>query len=82
MSNVKPPSRRRGTNAEPSRGSFTVYTPSREINFPRLVAEAMWYWLWRLCGARCGGFVVLVSEAMCCLLRRLCGAGCGGYVLD
>ena len=36
------------------------------------VAEAMCYWLQRLCGAGCGGYVVLVAEAMWCRLRRLC----------
>jgi hypothetical protein len=46
-----------------------------------LVAEAMRCWLWRLCGAGCGGYVVLVPESMWCLLLRLCGAGCGGYVV-
>ena len=52
---------------------------SWEINFHRLVAEAMWYWLQRLCGAGCGGYVGwlqrlcgMVAEAMWCSLRRLC----------
>ena len=46
------------------------------------VAEAICYWLQRLCGAGCRGYVVLVAEAMWCWLRRLCGAGCGGYVVQ
>ena len=45
------------------------------------VAEAMCYWLWRLCVIGCGGYVILVAEAMWCWLWRLCGAGCGGYVV-
>ena len=39
-----------------------------------LVAEAMWCWLQRLCGAGCGGYVVLLAEAMWCWL--------GAYVLE
>ena len=46
-----------------------------------LVAEAICYWLRRLCVTGCGGYVFLVVEAMWCWLRRLCGAGCGGYVV-
>ena len=37
-----------------------------------VVAEVMWCWLQRLCGAGCGGYVVLVAEAFWCWLRRLC----------
>ena len=45
-----------------------------------LEVEGMWC-LWRLCGARGGGYVVLEVEGMWCLWRwRVCGAGGGGYV--
>ena len=43
------------------------------------VVEAMWCWLWRLCGDGCGDYVALVAEDMW-WLQRLCGSG--GYVVQ
>ena len=36
-----------------------------------VVAEAMWWWLRRLCGGGCGGYVVAVVEAMWWVLEEL-----------